>query len=226
MAPELLSAITIEPDGPARASVIWLHGLGADGNDFVPIVPELGLDPSLGVRFVFPHAPKIAVTVNFGMVMRAWYDIESLGPEGRHDLAGLRRSADAVRLLVEREVERGIPTHRLVLAGFSQGGAVALHLGPRYPEPLAGVLALSGYLVTGESLEAERAPANSGVRIWQGHGTQDPMVPIALGEAARDRLLALGYPVVWKSYPISHGVSPEEIQDVGAWLGDVLGEEG
>jgi phospholipase/carboxylesterase len=226
MTAELLSTIDIDPDGPPRASVIWLHGLGADGSDFVPIVPELGLDPTLGVRFVFPHAPRIPVTVNFGMVMRAWYDIASLGPEGEHDLEGLRRSAEAVRLLVEREIERGIPSHRLVLAGFSQGGAVALHLGPRYPRPLAGILALSTYLATGESLEEERAAANAEVRIFQGHGTMDPMVPVSMGEAARDRLRDLGYPVEWRTYPIPHAVSPEEIGDIGNWLGKVLGENG
>jgi phospholipase/carboxylesterase len=225
MKSELLSAVEIEPEAPARSAVIWLHGLGADGHDFEPIVPELGLDPDLRTRFVFPHAPCIPVTINLGMVMPAWYDIRDANLGDRADLPGLRRSVAQVAHLLAREGERGVPSHRIVLAGFSQGGAVALHLALRHPERLAGVLALSTYLVDEESLAREAHPANAGLPIFQTHGTLDPMVPAGWGARARERFRELGYAVTWKTYPMMHAVCPEEIADIGRWLNSVLKEK-
>ncbi len=222
----LLSCVEVEPSGDPRASVVWLHGLGADGHDFEPIVPYLGVPEGEGVRFVFPHAPKIPVSINMGMAMPAWYDITALDLEKRHDEGGILRSCRQVQALLERENRRGIPASRIVLAGFSQGGAIALHLGLRYPEKLAGILALSTYLVRGESLEEEvkdSGEANRSTPVFQAHGLQDPMVPFQRGEAARDRLKSLGVPIEWKTYPMSHEVCPEEIRDIGDWLGRVLG---
>ena len=216
--PPLLECVELEPPGPPDASVVWLHGLGADGHDFPPIVPELGLPPGHGVRFVFPHAPVRPVTVNGGMRMRAWYDILGVDFDRRVDEQGVRDSAHRVSLLVERERERGVASVRIVLAGFSQGGAIALHVGLRHPEPLAGILALSTYLACDADLETERAPANRAIPILMAHGTADPMVPHALGTAARDRLRALGYAPEWREYPMMHQVCLEEIEAVGAWL--------
>jgi len=226
MQQQLLPCVEIDPPGTARAAVVWLHGLGADGHDFESIVPMLGLRPEDAVRFVFPHAPKISVTVNMGMVMPAWYDVAGLDFDREPDEAGVRRSADQVRALIERENERGVPCERIVLAGFSQGGAIALHLGLRYEEPLAGILALSTYLATESTLAAERSEANRAVPIFQAHGTRDPMVPLALGTRTRDRLRADGYAVEWSEYPMEHAVCPEEIEAVGAWLRARLGGPG
>ncbi|MFO1054663.1 MAG: dienelactone hydrolase family protein [Planctomycetota bacterium] len=220
----LLPCVEIDPVGPVRASVIWLHGLGADGHDFEPIVPELGLEPAAGVRFVFPHAPAIPVTLNGGYVMPAWYDIAEVDLRRRHDEAGIRRSAAQVEALIAREVDSGVPASRIVLAGFSQGGAIALFQGLRHRHRLAGVLALSTYLVCEDSLLHERSDANRDVPIFMGHGTYDPMVQLARGEAARDALLALGYPVEFHTYPMPHSVHPVEIADIGAWLRRVLVE--
>jgi len=213
-----LRCVEIEPSHPARAAVIWLHGLGADGHDFEPIVPELALDPELAVRFVFPHAPSIPVTINAGMVMPAWYDISDLGPRGRHDDSGILRSAQAVETLIAREASRGVAPERIALAGFSQGGAIATHVALRHPERLAGLIALSSYLVGGESLEAERSDANHGLPVFQAHGTQDPMVPYDRGVHLRDRLRELGHPLTWRSYPMGHQVCLEEIREIGAFL--------
>ena len=218
MQQQLLPCAEIDPPGTARAAVIWLHGLGAAGHDFEPIVPMLGLRPEDAGRFVFPHAPKIPVTVNMGAVMPAWYDVAGLDFDRKPDEVGVKRSADQVRALIEREHERGVPSECIVLAGFSPGGAIALHLGLRYEEPLAGILALSTYLATESTLETERSEANRAVPIFQAHGTHDPMVPLALGTRTRDRLLADGYPVEWSEYPMEHAVCPEEIEAVGAWL--------
>jgi len=215
--PAVLPCVEIEPAGPARFSVIWLHGLGADGHDFEPIVPELGLEDA-AVRFVFPHAPAIPVTINGGMVMPAWYDITNLDLARRHDEAGIRRSAAALERLVEREHARGVPSGRIVLAGFSQGGAVALHAALRHPEPLLGIVALSTYLVLAETLEAERSQANLRTPIFQAHGTFDPMVQVERGRSSYERLAALGYDVVWHDYPMQHQVCWEEIRDLSAWL--------
>ena len=210
--------ITLSPGIPAVASVILLHGLGADGQDFVPIVGELGLPDTLPVRFVFPHAPLRPVTVNNGFVMRAWYDIKSFTPAGRADLAGTVESAQRVAGYIDREVQRGVAASRIVLAGFSQGGAVALHAGLRHPERLAGILAMSCYLPFPETLAAERAAANADVPILLCHGRSDPVVPIAMGLEARADLEAHGYAPEWHDYPMQHAVCMEEIADVARWL--------
>jgi phospholipase/carboxylesterase len=218
MSTELLRAVEIEPKGAARAAVIWLHGLGADGHDFEPIVPYLGIPDSLGVRFVFPHAPRRGVSINMGMIMPAWYDIRELGPKHDEDEKGIRRSAAQVTDLIARETARGIPPEKIVLAGFSQGGAIALQVGLRHPEKLAGILALSTFLVLHATLEAERSDANRATPVFVAHGSMDPMVPFRAGETTRDRLRALGYDVTWRAYPAGHEVTPQEIRDVGEWL--------
>jgi len=221
MKPEYLPAVEIEPPGPARAAVIWLHGLGADGHDFETIVPELGLPAALGVRFVLPHAPAIPVTVNGGYVMPAWYDIRETDLDRRGDREGLLRSVERVRALVDREVERGIPPSRIVVAGFSQGGAVVLHLGLTEPRPLAGILGLSTYLVDRDGLRNTNPPDRR-PPVFLAHGTLDPMVPLAGGEEARAVLTGLGYPVEWHTYTMPHSVCAEEIEDIGRWLSKVL----
>lgn len=213
---QLPPCVEAGPTGAASASIIWLHGLGADGHDFEPIVPELNIAPS--VRFIFPHAPQRPVTVNGGYVMRAWYDITSTRIEAEQDAEGIAGSAIQVEALIAREIERGVPAGRIVLAGFSQGGAVALHAGLRYGEALAGILALSTYLPLAEHLSAEAAPANRGTPIFMGHGTADPIVPIALGHASRDRLSGAGYCVEWHEYAMAHSLCPAEIADIGQWL--------
>ncbi|HET6277877.1 MAG TPA: alpha/beta fold hydrolase [Candidatus Polarisedimenticolia bacterium] len=218
MSAELLSCVEVEPSARAERTILWLHGLGADGHDFEPIVPYLDLPDELAVRFVFPHAPQRAVTINMGMTMRAWYDVRSPQLHADPDLDGLRAAAGHVRALIARENARGIPTDRIVLAGFSQGGVVALHAALRHPAPVAGVMALSCYLMDEASLEQERAGANNAVSIFQAHGSDDPMVPIQRGIEARDRLLGLGYAVEWRTYPMGHEVHPREIEDIGAWL--------
>lgn len=223
MSADRLPCLVLDPSGVVRSAVIWMHGLGADGHDFEPIVPYLGLSGDLGVRFVFPHAPRRAVTLNMGLLMPAWYDIRNLGPDRDEDTSGVRESADRIGALVEREIAHGVPSRNIVLAGFSQGGAMALHVAMRYPKPLAGILALSCYLVCEDSLETERSAANAGLPVFQAHGTDDPMVPLHRGEAARDRLIALGFPVAWRTYPMAHQVIPEEIADIGAWLQRTLG---
>ncbi len=217
--PDLLPCVEVAPfPGEPRHAVIWLHGLGADGHDFEPIVPELGLDPAVPVRFVFPHAPAIPVTINGGMVMPAWYDITNLDLGRRHDEEGVRRSARHVEALIRRENERGVPTANIVLAGFSQGGAIALHQGLRHPERLAGLLLLSTYLVLPDRLPAERSEANADTPVFQAHGSLDPMVPIAGGQLARRALEELGHDVEWHDYPMQHQVCLEELRDIGAWL--------
>jgi phospholipase/carboxylesterase len=196
--------------------VIWLHGLGADGHDFEPIVPELGLE--FPARFVFPHAPVRPVTINGGMAMRAWYDILGLDRGAAEDAAGIRASAAAVTEVIDTEFARGMPTDRIVLAGFSQGGAIALQTALREPRPLGGVLALSTYLPLASTLAAERSAANAGVPIFMAHGTADNLLPFALGESSRRALDAMGYRVEWHAYPMAHSVCREEIAAIGAWL--------
>jgi phospholipase/carboxylesterase len=210
--------VEVEPERTADAAVIWLHGLGADGHDFAPIVPHLGLSSEIAVRFVFPHAPARPVTVNAGMIMPAWYDIRSITLRREIDEEGVLEANRQVLALMARERERGIEPGRLVLAGFSQGGAVALHTALRYPERLAGVVALSTYLVREQSLDTERSGANRDVPIFLAHGTLDPMVPMESGEHARERLTRLGYPLEWKTYTMGHEAHPQEIRDVGSAL--------
>ncbi|MCZ4315927.1 dienelactone hydrolase family protein [Comamonadaceae bacterium G21597-S1] len=205
-----------------QASVIWLHGLGADGNDFAAIVPELDLQACPPIRFIFPHAPSIPVTLNGGYVMPAWYDILGGDTQRREDEAGIRHSALAIEALITREVERGIATERIVLAGFSQGCAMVLHTGLRHDSRLAGIMALSGYLPLAGQLGSEASDINRGLPIYMAHGTADPMIPIARAEASRDALQALGYPVQWHSYPMQHSVHPREIQNIAQFLQSVL----
>ena len=222
---ESADAVILAPATPASASVIWLHGLGADGHDFVPIVPELKLPASPGIRFVFPHASVRAVTLNMGMRMRAWYDIKTLTAEGRADEAGLREAAAVIETLIAAEKAQGIGSRRIVIAGFSQGGALALHVALRHAEPLAGILALSAYLPLQATLTGELAEANRATPILMCHGQHDPVLPLALGVAACNWLRAAGYKVDWKEYPMQHQVSLPEIQDIAAWLGARLPAE-
>ena len=214
--------IEIETAPQPTASVIWLHGLGADGRDFVPIVPELRLPSDLAIRFVFPHAPHRPVTINRGSVMRAWYDIAETEFGRQEDEAGIRESEQTVRRLIQRETERGIASERIVLAGFSQGGAVALHTGLRLPQRLAGILALSTYLPLADTLKAEAHPANADVPIFMAHGTDDPIIPLALGESSADLLTRRGANLEWRTYEMEHSVCLDEIQDIAGWLTRVL----
>lgn len=211
-------SVVLEPAASADAAVIWLHGLGADGYDFVPIVNELRLLPTMAVRFIFPHARPRPVTINNGFVMRAWYDITGLGADRKEDEAGIRESAGVVNGYIEQQNARGVPTERIVLAGFSQGGAIALQASLRYPKRLAGVMALSTYLPLQGSVAAEAAPANKDVPILMCHGLRDPMIAAAIGKASRDRLVSLGYTVEWQSYPMEHSVCMEEVLDISRWL--------
>lgn len=216
---DLLEAIELETAPAPRAAIIWLHGLGADGHDFEPIVPELGLPRAKAVRFVFPHAPVQPVTINGGARMRAWYDVTH---DGRQDAAGIRASQARIEALLARERARGVPSGAIVLAGFSQGGAIALQTSLRHPERLAGVLALSTFLPLPDTLEPEATPANRDVPIFLAHGAQDPVIPLSWAARSRDHLTALGYPVEWHEYRMPHSVCAEEIADVGRWLARVL----
>ena len=218
MSDELLDAVEFETGATPRASVIWMHGLGADGHDFAPIVPELGLPRSMSVRFVFPHAPMRAVTVNQGWVMRAWYDVRDDAGERREDEAGVRESQRAITALIERERVRGVPDRHVVLAGFSQGGAMALYTGTRHPEKLAGIVALSSYLPLARELDGARSPANQSTPVFMAHGAQDPVVPWSLGDESRQLLVAAGYAVEWHSYPMPHTVSEPEVRDLRQWI--------
>jgi phospholipase/carboxylesterase len=219
--PDLLDAIQLETGRDPERTVIWLHGLGADGRDFVPIVGELDL-PAAPIRFVFPHAPVQPVTINNGMRMRAWYDIVADDLARREDERGVRVSQGLVEALVARERERGIAADRIVLAGFSQGGAISLQAGLRHPERLAGIMALSTYVPVAATLEAERNTANGDVPIFMAHGTQDPIIPLAHARRSRELLERLGYGVEWHEYPMPHSVAPQELDDIGAWLARVL----
>ena len=210
--------VVLDPSSPPDAAVIWLHGLGADGFDFVPIVEELRLPPAMAVRFIFPHAKPRPVTINNGFVMRAWYDITSLGPDRVEDGAGIRQSAEVVRSYIEQQNAHGIASERIVIAGFSQGGAIAFQAALRHPQRLGGVMALSTYLPLRETLAAEASPANRDVPILMCHGVRDQMLPAALGTASRDFLQSLGYPVEWKAYPMEHSVCMEEVLDISKWL--------
>ncbi|MCL6415526.1 alpha/beta hydrolase [Aestuariirhabdus sp. Z084] len=216
-----LPCIEIEPEQPATSAVIWLHGLGASGHDFEPIVPELGLPESMAVRFVFPHAPQIPVTINGGMVMPAWYDILSMDIDRKIDQSQIMQSANAITALIEREIERGIDSQRILLAGFSQGGAVAYQTALSYDKPLAGLMALSTYLATHETLE--RSEANRQLPMIVDHGMYDPVVPEALGKHAVAVLQSWGYAPEYRTYPMEHQVCPQQIGDISRWLQKVLG---
>jgi len=218
----LLPCIEILTGKDADAAVIWLHGLGADGNDFVPIVPELRLPPGLAIRFVFPHAPVRPVTINNGFPMRAWYDVLAADIASRADMSGVGASQQAIEALIAHEKVRGIAARRIVLAGFSQGGVVALHTGLRHAERLAGIVALSTYLVAADRVAAEASAANRDVPIFMAHGDSDPMIRPEWGEASRRALEGAGYRVEWHSYRMQHAVVLEEIQAIGAFIARVL----
>jgi phospholipase/carboxylesterase len=215
-------AVEVETGANPTGAVIWLHGLGADGHDFEPIVPELVRPGERALRFVFPHAPIRPVTLNGGFAMRAWYDIVSLERRGPEDEAGIRASQATVEALIRRENARGIATSRIVLAGFSQGGSVALFAGTRYAEKLAGIMGLSCYLLLARQLAAERSSANQATPIFLAHGLEDPIVAPLLGEQARTALVAAGYAVEWHSYPMPHSVCPQEVADIAQWLRRLL----
>jgi phospholipase/carboxylesterase len=209
--------------GPApAASVIWLHGLGADGGDFAALVPELDLGGCPPIRFIFPHAPSLPVTINGGYVMPAWYDIRGSDLISQQDDAGIRTSELAICALIDQELARGIPATRIVLAGFSQGCAMALHTGLRFPQKLAGIIALSGYLPLADRFAAQRSAANANTPIFMAHGSQDAVVIPARGEVSRDLLTKLGYAVRWHTYPMPHSVHPREIADISVFLTNVL----
>jgi len=205
------------------ASVIWLHGLGADGSDFAGIVPQLDLTGCAPIRFVFPHAPRIPVTLNGGYVMPAWYDILGTETQRVEDAAGIRHSAVAIEALIQREIERGVRADQIVLAGFSQGCAMVLFTGLRYAEKLAGVVALSGYLPMADTMATERSAANQQTPIFMAHGNADQMIVISRAEASRDALQRFGYAVQWRQYPMPHSVHPAEISDIGDFLRSVVG---
>jgi phospholipase/carboxylesterase len=219
---EILSAIEIETAADPDAAVIWLHGLGDTGDGWSQVVPGLGLPRSLRARFLFPHAPRIPVGINNNYVMPAWYDIRDGNLNERADLAGVRRSQSQLEALVAREKARGIAEARIVLAGFSQGGAIALYTGLRHPARLAGVVGLSTYLVDAAGLASEAAPANRDVPIFMAHGTYDPVVRIEWAEASREALLRAGYEVEWHVYPMEHSAVMEEVAEIGRFLAQVL----
>jgi len=218
-----LEAIRVETGASPQASVIWMHGLGADGNDFVPIVQELDLEGAPAIRFIFPHAPVRPVTINAGYRMRAWYDILGTEIDRREDEPGLRLSLGQLHGLVDREVERGIAPRRIALMGFSQGCAMTLLAGLRYRERLAGLAGLSGYLPLAATTAAERHAANADVPVFLAHGSADPVIPIERGRAGRDALQALGHEVEWHEYPMPHSVCAEEVADLNRWMLQVLG---
>ncbi|MCM8596986.1 alpha/beta hydrolase [Accumulibacter sp.] len=225
--PALLPAIERLSGGDPHCAVIWLHGLGADGHDFEPIVDEFDLARLPPTRFVFPHAPMRPVTINGGYVMRAWYDVVSADfSSGREEANQLRESAARISALITRENERGIPDRRIVLAGFSQGGVLALHAGLRHPRRLAGVVALSCYLPLPDTLAAEAAPENADLPLFIAHGRADPVIPYDYGASSARLLKACGYPVHWHAYQTAHGVCADELQDIESWLAVALGEAG
>ncbi|MCY4468591.1 MAG: dienelactone hydrolase family protein [Thiotrichales bacterium] len=218
------SPVVVEPSRPATAAVVWLHGLGADGHDFEPVAAEIARGGLDDVRYVFPHAPVRPVTINGGMAMRAWYDITGPELDRRADEEGGRESAGIARALVDEQIARGIAGERIVLAGFSQGGAIALHAGLRFPFRVAGILALSTYLPAAKSLAAEAHPSNRDVPIFLAHGSQDPVVALALSERSRAAMADLGYVVEVHTYPMPHSVCAEEVRDIANWLQRVLAQ--
>lgn len=220
---EYLDTVIVEhnPNGNSiDKAVIWLHGLGASGHDFEPVVPQLGLSDDMAVRFIFPHAPKRAVTINGGMVMPAWYDILEMSLERKVDIAQIEESTQQIYDLISREIERGVKAENIVIAGFSQGGAVAYHVALGYPQRLAGLMCLSTYLATNETLNY--SAANKDMPILIEHGTHDPVVPVVLGQQATEILTAKGYDVTYKTYPMAHQVCMPQIEHIGSWLNKVL----
>lgn len=226
MSDATLETVEVQTGSDPKACVIWLHGLGADGHDFEPIVPQLAAGGIPPTRFVFPHAPVRPVTINGGIPMRAWYDIVSFDAGPPQDREGVRASREAVEELIDREEGRGIPSRRIVLAGFSQGGSVALYTGLRMERPLAGLIGLSTYLLLGSLLESERSGANADTPVFLAHGTFDPVVPSMAGHHANQVLSALGYTTEWHEYPMPHAVCPEEVGHVAAWLAARLEDAG
>ncbi len=222
MSEQLLPAITLEPNRPADAAVIWLHGLGADGYDFEPIVPQLGLE-ELAIRFILPHAPMRPVTINNGYVMRAWYDITAPDLSQGQDAQGTRESEQQIQALIQQQIDSGIPSERILLAGFSQGGAIVLHTGLRYPQPLGGIIALSTYLPLADTVADEKHTANSDIPIFMAHGNGDPIIPIIGAQRSRDRLIELGHEVEWHEYTMPHSVCPSEIEAIARWVRRRLG---
>ena len=218
MTKNILPAVEIETASNPDACVIWLHGLGDDGHGWSQAVPALALAPSLRVRFVFPHAPRISVAINNGFVMPAWYDIRDANLSERADIAGVKLSQAHLEALIAREESRGVMARRIVLAGFSQGGAIALYTGLRHPQRLAGIVGLSTYLVAADALATEAAPANRDVPIFMGHGTQDPVVRLAWAESSRDALQRAGWNVEWRVYPMEHSAVVEELVEVGRFI--------
>jgi len=216
-----LPHLSVETNPSPQVAVIWLHGLGADGHDFEPIIPQLRLPDDLAVRFIFPHAPSIPVTLNNGYVMPAWYDIKQTDFGIEHDHKGILNAARDIQMLIEQEVMRGIPASHIVLAGFSQGAAMALHVGLRQPEMLAGIMALSGYLLLPDKTN-EFTDAAQATPLFMGHGVYDPVVPFSLGDSSRRRLEAAGLSIQWRSYPMEHSVCPEEIRHIGAWISSLF----
>jgi len=220
----LLETVEQTTGDPVSGSVIWLHGLGADGHDFEPIVPELSID-SDALRFVLPHAPVRPVTLNMGMSMRAWFDVLSLERGSEQDATGIRESEEQVRALIRRENERGVPTEKILLAGFSQGGAIALHTGLRYPERLAGMIGLSTYLPLQGTVDEEAHSVNRATPVFMAHGTEDPLVAPTLGGDTRKFLTERGYSVEWHTYPMAHAVCIEEVAQIRSWISGVFSTE-
>lgn len=217
-----LPAIELETSTHPTHTILWLHGLGADGNDFVPIIQELELPFAAAIRFIFPHAPEQSVTINSGLVMRAWYDIKHINLKRHEDEAGIRHSQQAIAALIERENQRGVPSANIILAGFSQGGVMALHVGLRYPYRLAGIIALSAYLPLTHTFAPEAQVANTSTPIFMGHGSDDPIVPIQLAQTSKEFLIGAGHPIEWHEYRMGHSVCDEEIADISVWLGQLI----
>lgn len=214
----VLPSIQIETKDHPTHSIIWMHGLGADGNDFVPIINELKLLPDTAARFIFPHAPELPVTINNGYVMRAWYDILDPGMGNVEDEAGIRQSQAAISALIEQEVQRGILSRNIILAGFSQGGVMALQTGLRYKKEIGGIIALSCYLSLSQTLDVEISHANRNAPIFMVHGNRDAVIPITKAKKSREQLLQSGCAVEWHEYEMEHSVCGQEILDISEWL--------
>ena len=217
-----LSCIEVDPGLPPQAVVIWLHGLGADGHDFEPLAPQLQAHLTIPTRFVFPHAPRRPVTINNGYIMRAWYDIAALDLSQAEDGEGIHKSAELLDCLIQREIQNGVASHHIVLAGFSQGGAIALHVGLRYPQRLAGILALSSYLPLAATVAAERHAANRNIPIFMGHGSEDTVVSLSHALASRELMVAFDYALDWHTYEMAHSVCQDELNDIADWLSRTL----